>query len=170
MLRIQTILHPTDFSKTADQALEVAHALARDHNAKLALIAVVLPPPPPEAHYPDLAIATAPIPTDVLEQTRPLIASVASKITDLPVETQVLLGTPGAAIVTAAQDWKADLIVMGTHGRTGISRLLLGSVAEHVLRHAKCPVLTIKPGTSCHLSHEEETALVANRPTVLTTP
>jgi nucleotide-binding universal stress UspA family protein len=105
---------------------------------------------------------------DVLEQTRPLLTSVASKIVDVPVETQVLLGTPGAAIVTAARDSNADLIVMGTHGRTGISRLLLGSVAEYVLRHAQCPVLTIKPGTSQHLSQDEPTALAASRPGEMT--
>ena len=80
------------------------------------------------------------------EQTRQELARLAATISDLAVETQVVGGPPGPAIVQSAQGWNADLIVMGTHGRTGLSRLLMGSVAEHVIRNAACPVLTIKLG------------------------
>lgn len=66
-------------------------------------------------------------------------------------------GAPGPAIVQSAHGWNADMIVMGTHGRTGLSRLLMGSVAEHVVRHASCPVLTIKLGAAHDLSEEEPT-------------
>jgi nucleotide-binding universal stress UspA family protein len=65
---------------------------------------------------------------------------------DVPATVKVLIQgrIPGETIVAAARDAKADLIVMGTHGRTGVNRLLLGSVAEHVLRHSPCPVVTVR--------------------------
>ena len=165
MLHIHTILVPTDFSACAEQALTVARSLARDHNAKLVLAAVSPPPPPqsetflPDTEYPGL-----------IAGTRREVDSLAAKIVELPVEARVMAGAPGPSIVAMAEDCRADLIVMGTHGRTGITRFLMGSVAEHVLRHAKCPVLTIKTGAGQHLSRDEETALAASRPTSLTTP
>ncbi|MEZ4502797.1 MAG: universal stress protein [Dehalococcoidia bacterium] len=61
------------------------------------------------------------------------------------VRTQILEGHPGSAIVDAARDLGADVIVMATHGRAGLGRALLGSVADHVVRHASCPVLLVRP-------------------------
>lgn len=159
MLRIQTILVPTDFSEIAEKALHVARALARDHRAKLVLMSAPLPPPPAaEVYVPvgDFAGLT--------EEARRQLTSLAKTVTELPVETRVLVGSPGSAIVELANDCQADLIVMGTHGRSGLSRVLLGSVAEYVLRHAPCPVLTIKPAAAEHLSHEEETSLATSAP------
>jgi nucleotide-binding universal stress UspA family protein len=115
-------------------------------------------PPPPSAEvyvpFEDYGGLTA-------EAQRQLTA-VANGIADLPIETRVLVGSPGPAIVETAKAVQADLIVMGTHGRSGLMRVLMGSVAEYVLRHALCPVLTIKPTTREHLSHVEETDLVAS--------
>lgn len=145
MLQIQTILVPTDFSAGSDYALKVARSLAQDHGARLVLIAVPPPPPPmtdeylPSTEYPGM-IAT----------TKRELEALGAKITDRPVVTHVIAGAPGPSIIEAAKEYQADLIVMGTHGRTGLARLLMGSVAEHVLRHAECPVLTIKPGTAQH--------------------
>lgn len=142
--------------------------LARDHHAKLVLVTVVVPPQPTMAYLSEVpSVAEAEI-VEGRDQARRHLMPVASRIVDLPVETKVLSGSPGACIVAAAQDGNADLIVMGTHGRTGVSRLLMGSVAEYVLRHAQCPVLTIKPGTSHHLGHDEATALTASRPVGMT--
>ena len=146
MLRIQTILVPTDFSEVSAPVLQVAQALARDHQAKLVLMAAP-PPPPPSAEvyvpFSDYAGLTA-------EAQRQLDA-LTQEISGLPVETKVQVGEPGPTIVETARTCHADLIMMGTHGRTGLTRLLMGSVAEYVLRYAPCPVLTIKPATVEHL-------------------
>lgn len=142
MFLLKKILHPTDFSETADQALGIARALARDSGARLVLLAVAPPPPPAPEPY---------LPADELEGlvagTRRELTQLAAKVTDVPVDTIVESGDPASVIVQAARDTGADLIVMGTHGRTGLGRLLLGSVAELVVRRATCPVLTIKPST-----------------------
>lgn len=142
MLSIRTILVPTDFSASAEHALHVAHSLARDHGAKLVLITSPLPPPTP---LPNIVYDPGVESVGNTAHVKQELARLAATITDLPVETQVIGGPPGPGIVQSAQGWNADLIVMGTHGRTGLARLLMGSVAEHVVRHATCPVLTIKP-------------------------
>lgn len=156
MLHIKTILVPTDFSESAAQALQVAASLARDHRSKLVLM--TSPPPQP---LPPISDAYIPEFGDVrlIEESKRQLKSLADSLPEFSVETQLLVGAPGPSIVAAAQQCQADLIVMGTHGRTGISRLIMGSVAEYVHRHAPCPVLTIKPGTADHLGCEEKTSL-----------
>jgi universal stress protein A len=151
MLQIETILVPTDFSPSAEHALHVAHSLARDHRAKLVLITAPSPPPTP---LPNIVYDPGVESVGHMEQARHELSRLAETITDLTVETQVVGGPPGPAIVQSAKGWNADLIVMGTHGRTGLSRLLMGSVAEHVVRHAACAVLTIKSGTGHDLGQE----------------
>lgn len=150
MLRLQRILVPIDFSEDSQRALHVAQSLARDHGAVLLIAAAAPPPPPvtesilPASEYPGLVAAI-----------RRDLDGVAATVKDLPVETHVTGGEPGPAIVAIANNCDADLIVMGTHGRSGINRILMGSVAEYVLRHARCPVLTMKPGTEQHLQQNE---------------
>jgi nucleotide-binding universal stress UspA family protein len=145
MLTIRTILCPTDFSEPSRPAFDLACALARDYGAEL-VVAHVTPPP--------LAIGSgdvlmAPPLSDTtelrsqLEQIRPADPRVTVRhrlIADHP----MAMGSEAEGILAAAAEEKADLIVMGTHGRGGLSRLLMGSVAEHVLRKAPCPVLTVK--------------------------
>lgn len=156
MLHLRKILVPVDFSEDAQRALQVARSLARDHGATLVLAAAAPPPPPvtesllPASEYPGLVAAK-----------RRELESVAATVTDLPIETHVLGGEPGPAIVAIANDCDVDLIVMGTHGRSGLRRMLMGSVAEYVLRHAGCPVLTMKPGTEQHLEQNESSSLTA---------
>jgi nucleotide-binding universal stress UspA family protein len=123
----------------AQQALELAHSLARDHGAKLVL-ATILPPP---QSYPDL-------PGEkeygaLLQAAQHDLDALAKTIVDVPVKTSVRSGEAGPVLLAAADEHQADLIVMGTHGRRGVTRLLLGSVAEHLMRHARCPVLTVRP-------------------------
>ena len=161
MLKIQTILVPTDFSDTAELALRTALSLGHDHHAKLLLVAAPPPPPPVSEVY-------VPLHGDdgVTEAMKRQLSELARSITSLPVETKLMIGSPGPAIVAVADECQADLIVMGTHGRSGLSRLLMGSVAEYVLRHAPCPVLTIKPATAEHLRNELETSLTVPEPAV----
>lgn len=162
MLHIRTILVPIDFSDAADQALSVAKSMARDHRARLVLLTV--PPPQPQAPISEMYVPEF---DDVrlIENSRRQLNSLADSIVDIPVEKRLIVGSPGNSIVDVAKECHADLIVMGTHGRSGLSRLILGSVAEHVLRHAPCPVLTIKPGTEERLGHQDETSLAMSEST-----
>lgn len=143
MRPIQTILHPTDFSARAQQAFELACALARDHNARLIVMhvlerpsvvtsGVMMAPPPPPAPAEERAIV------------KQKLESYQAADANIRVEHRFEEGDPVAGILFVAKEEKCDLIVLGTHGRTGLSRLLMGSVAEKVLRQAPCPVLVLK--------------------------
>jgi universal stress protein A len=109
--------------------------LARDYGAKLVILGVVEPMPPVSEIYVPVGEMAGQV-----EEMRRQVAKVASAIGDVPVEQHALQGIPGQAIVAVAEECQADLIVMGTHGRRGLSRLVMGSVAEHVMRHAQCLV------------------------------
>ena len=143
MRPIRTILHPTDFSERSANAFEVACTLARDSGARLIVLHVL---ERPVIAYTGVAMAPpAPGPSEderiallkQLHQVQPPTPAVA-------VEHRLEQGDPATGILQIAQEVGCDLIVMGTHGRTGLGRLLLGSVAEKVLRKAPCPVLTVK--------------------------
>jgi len=145
MLPIRTILHPTDFSEPSDYALRLAVALARDHGARLVLLHVAAPPP---AFYSEAILI--PAPPDPHEEERQRLDRLAVP-GEVPTERRVVEGSPAEEVLRSAEDLGVDLIVMGTHGRTGLARLLMGSVAELVVRKAACPVLTVKtpfPATS----------------------
>jgi nucleotide-binding universal stress UspA family protein len=139
MLPLRKILHPTDFSEPSAAAFEIALALARDYGAELLALHVS---PPPRVFAPDgIAIPTpAEDPQDVrarLDRLRPSDPRVKF-------ESRVLDGDPAEQILKTAKADAVGLIVMGTHGTTGLLRLLMGSVAENVLRQAPCPVLTVR--------------------------
>jgi universal stress protein A len=153
MLRIRTILHPTDFSDAAFESLQLAHSLARDHGATLVILGVA----PPIMPTPEAYVAVDEM-NELIEKERRKVAKIADTITDVPVQTHARHGAPGPVIVQISDQIQADLIVMGTVGRTGIARLLMGSVAEYVIRHAHCPVLTVKPGLKERVPREEESA------------
>ena len=138
MLPMKTILHPTDFSQHSQNSFALAWSLARDHGARLILLQVN----PPPLTYDEAMARREPGGYEdhlwrMLEAMRPLDPGVR-------LEPRLEDGDVPAQIVEVAQETGADLIVMGTHGRTGLGRLLLGSVAEQVLRSAPCPVLTLK--------------------------
>jgi nucleotide-binding universal stress UspA family protein len=141
MFPIQTILHPTDFSDNAANAFQLACMLARDYAAHLIVLHA--------AHRPmDVLGGTQGIPpfpeeyghAELEERLRRLQSPYAS----VRIERRLLTGDPAREILRVSQDIPCDLIVMGTHGRTGLSRLLMGSVAEQVVRKASCPVITVK--------------------------
>jgi len=140
MLQLRSIVHPTDFSANSQAAWEMACALARDHGARLLLIHVEAP----LASFAELgAVAPLPIPMDRVGLERKL-AEIRPTDSNLPVTRVLLEGNEALEINKFAAENHADLIVMGTHGRTGLGRLLTGSVAETVLRKASCPVLTVR--------------------------
>lgn len=141
------IVVPTDFSDHANQALAYAEALASELGASLHLVHVIdMPTLPtiwsPEVYVPDLPGIQAAAFTDA--QRRMEIHSAALRGHGIAVKTDVILGHVARAVTEYASDVGADLVVMSTHGRTGLAHLAMGSVAEHVVRLAPCPVLTIR--------------------------
>jgi nucleotide-binding universal stress UspA family protein len=140
MLPIKTILHPTDFSEPSGHAFRLACALARDYGARLVVAhAFTLP----MYGSPEMG-PLIPDPQVVEDELRARLEGVRPSDTAIAVEHRLCIGDAAGEIVALAREVKADLIVMGTHGRSGVGRLLLGSVAEAVLRRAPCPVLTLK--------------------------
>ena len=138
MLMFRRILHPTDYSDLSRPAFEMACSLARDFGAELVICHVS---PPPVAAVANGIVVD--IPTGEAEQMRARLEKVKPDDA-LSVTHQLLRGDPASEIVRFAAEAGIDLIVLGTHGRGGLSRFLMGSVAEHVLRRAKCPVVTVK--------------------------
>jgi nucleotide-binding universal stress UspA family protein len=140
MLPINNILFPTDFSERAMYAFHLAAALARDHRAALTVLHVREMPPLPFAEFGTVPPVEVPTRAQLLER----LAQYEPADEGISVEFVVADGEPGEEIVRVATERKCDLLVMGTHGRTGLGRLLMGSVAERVMRRAPCPVLTLK--------------------------
>lgn len=145
-LTIRTILVPTDFSEGAARALGWARALARAFGAEIILL-----------HVADLTVAWMPVgglgavpapvsPDFVDEFTKTAQAALDGTAAGAPEVTgrQLRHGHPREVIPEVAEELHADVIVMGTHGRRGFSHLFIGSVAEHVVRHAPVPVLTVR--------------------------
>ncbi len=142
MSTFQHILVATDFGEVSAHALDRALDLARDLDARVTIVHVA---PMPPYYYAAYAEGLA-WPTDELEGAarRALDETLASaKRRWEKVESLLLLGVPRTQIVEAVTSQKADLVVMGTHGRRGVVRALLGSVAENVVRTSPVPVLTI---------------------------
>lgn len=137
------ILCPIDGSRASVQALNVAAELAREQQASLTICNVVDPSRAAAMAFGQPTMTTACY--DALEdESKALLSDTASRCTAVPAKTALLNGPTIAAIVEYAGANACDLIVMGSHGRSGIQRALLGSVAEGVLRHAEVPVMVIR--------------------------
>jgi universal stress protein A len=138
------ILLPTDFSDHADEALRYALALAQTHAASLCLVHAydILPYTLPEGMpmVDDVQMGQL---REALEKQLQTAAERARAGGATQVTTQLVTGSASTEIVRVAAELQADLIVMGTHGRTGLTHLLIGSVTEKVVRKAPCPVLTV---------------------------
>ena len=140
MINLKRILVPTDFSTTSEAALSYGIALTRAFNAKLVLLNVPAHPgSAAEAEYPIGIYET--MQNAASQRLGDLLSR--EEITELKPEYVMLIGHPADEIVKFAESHAIDLIVMGTHGREGVARVLIGSVAETVVRRATCPVLTI---------------------------
>jgi nucleotide-binding universal stress UspA family protein len=143
MMQIQTILHPTDFSAASRPAFGLACALARDYGAHLILLHVA---PAPVVMGGEMGVVPV-APVDDREALWEQLTALTPTDAAVRVEHRLRVGGAAEQIVAVATDEACDLIVIGTHGRTGLRRLLMGSVAEAVLRQASCPVLTVKTPT-----------------------
>jgi universal stress protein A len=146
--RLRRILLPTDFSGCANYAFPYAAAIARATQAKIVCVHVV-EQVVPAVGYTGLA---DPMPiADMSEQLEDSAERELPRLTDceelsgLEVEEVIVHGDAAAEIVRVAGEQEADLIVISSHGRTGLGRMIFGSTAEAVVRHATCPVLVVKP-------------------------
>lgn len=149
MIKIRKILHPTDFSASAEQAMRIATNLARAYNAQLHLLHAVVFYNPAD-YFQDLDSIYNHLKNAAAKQMQSYIE--AAGAADLQIEqVNVPAISAGSMITGYVNEYEIDLIVMGTHGRSGISHLLMGSIAEEVVQAALCPVLTVKassPATS----------------------
>ena len=148
MIEMKRILMPTDLSEYAAHALDYAGEFASVYGASLHLLHVM------ESHW--LAAPGTGMPAVISddhprhrEHAEARLNGLKNRITGIDVRATVEAGVPHVAIVRYAKHLNIDLIVLATHGRTGISHALIGSVAEKVVQMAPCPVLTIK-----HPEHE----------------
>lgn len=146
-MTISRILVPTDFSADADAALKYACDLARTFRASVQAINVVENPLAvgawsPDAYTAEIAGLQIGLVRDAQARLEKTVAALAD--TGLETVTEVRTGHAANEIVKAAREAGVDLIVMGTTGRTGVAHLIMGSVAERVVRHALCPVLTLR--------------------------
>ena len=142
-VKIERILCPTDLSEFSDRALRRAFALARWFDARLTALHVI-PGTSWAAGADYFALSADLIRAQRADAERELSRSLEPLLAEgVPIETRIREGDPARAIRAEAEALAADLLVMGTHGRSGFERLFLGSVAEKLLRTAPCPVLTV---------------------------
>ncbi len=146
MIDLRRILVPIDFSKHSHKALTYAASFAEKFAAEIHLLHVLQDL---AVFYPDPISASTPAlpPADQLTTaTRTALDRLIqeNKLQDLHVKTEARQGTPYQEIAEYAREHEIDLIIMGTHGRTGLVHLLLGSITEKVIRWAPCPVLTVR--------------------------
>ena len=144
-MEIRQILAPTDCSDLSTHAIEYAYELAQKFGAKLLLLYVVEQPAFPIEGYVPRRVGV-PLIEDLQHQADLELEGILSAAQGITVEIarHVATGTPYRKIVEIAEAENVDLIVMATQGRTGLSHLVMGSVAERVVRTASCPVLTIR--------------------------
>jgi universal stress protein A len=138
MPQFKKILCPVDFDQNSLLALGVASELAQERKATLYLLHVVAMPPGPE-----VALSFGKM--EAMARTKLERLAQGKLGRKIRYEVYVRMGDPRSEILLVAKQQGADLIVMATHGRKGLRHLVLGSVAEAVVREAPCPVLTIRP-------------------------
>ena len=140
----KTILCPTDFSQSADHALEYGLQLARNTGGTILMIHVI--------HVPAGDLLGDEVYTLNFEEAQRRVIerlkeAQAKQLLGYPkCETLVAIGDPAEEILALAASRQADLIITGTHGRSGLSHLVMGSVAEKIIRHSPCPVLVVRAG------------------------
>ena len=151
---VKKILVPTDFSDSSQEAVDYAVSLAQPFKAQVFFLHVMEPP----AYGLDFTLTHPGVPVEVKQKLTETIKRSVEKTKKLGInaEGHFVVGVPYAEIINAAKKHKADLIVMGTHGRTGLTHFWLGSTAERVIQNAHCPVLTVKTATKQPLLQEKE--------------
>jgi len=142
MTNVTKLLVPVDFSDFSERALAVAADLAQKFGATLHLVHVY----PAAAYVAPPLIAGPVVVGQFRDESQRVFDSFVARVKGelkVPIESSLMEGVPHVEILRCASDVKADMIVLGTHGRTGLDHLLLGSVAERVVRGSSVPVLTV---------------------------
>ena len=147
MIEVKRIVCPTDFSPTSSRAVDYAAAMADSFGARLLLLHVI-----PEMTYPlrsfGMSSSFPHLKEELHERARDALKErsndVLKKMPNVKVRHDLRDGEAHEAVLACAKDENADMIVMGTHGHTGITHALLGSTAEKVVRTSACPVLTVR--------------------------
>ena len=137
-MKCQHILVPIDFSQDSEHAVDTAVGLARQFQARITLLHAI--------HIPEAAeVNLAAYMDKIRSEADQSMASRLKRVQDAGITADGLsvVGAPSQTIVDTARDKQADLIVMGTHGRTGLRHMLIGSVAERVVRLTPCPVMVV---------------------------
>jgi nucleotide-binding universal stress UspA family protein len=161
---VRKILYATDFSEQAQLALHLASWLAREYKAHLTMLHVV---PPPAVSYGDEVITAVSL-ENAKHSAAKQLALLQPTVPSVHFDHQIQEGEPAEKILDVARWNECDLIVMGTHGRSGLGRLLLGSVAEQVVRRASCSVLTVKAPLPQTAAAPEAAAVAAARCEIVT--
>jgi nucleotide-binding universal stress UspA family protein len=145
-MQVETILVPVDFSPHAEHALDMTIGLAAKLGTRTIHLIHVHHPPPMPAPLPGSGPSHQEVEERVLEDAASALEALSKRVesASIGVERAVYVGSPAEIICAQAAARGADLVVMGTRGRTGLSQVLLGSVAERTLAHAPCPVLTVR--------------------------
>ncbi len=143
MIDIKKMLCPVDYSVCSQEAFKYAAHIARTESAKLYLVHVI-----------DIRSFghESPLDSDVPKPSEDairrikedLVTKAADEVEGVEIESVVVVGVPVELILSVAKEKEVDMIVMGTHGRTGVPHIIIGSVAENVVRKAPCPVLTVR--------------------------
>jgi nucleotide-binding universal stress UspA family protein len=167
MLNIRSILVAADFSARSEDAFRAACALARDYRARLIVLHVAIPPPLVTPGELQKALQR---PDGYRAELEGRLRQVYAADSPAGVEYWVQDGDPAVEILGVAREAHCDLIVMGTHGRTGLGRLLMGSVAEKVVRQAACSVLTVKAPLSSALANVAALPEQAKEPSRVSSP
>jgi len=146
MTRFRRILHPTDFSPASSAALARATDLAKANRAELLLLHVMTPyaPVADEGYMPPRLWEEMEASTRAYASKKLDALAAKARKAGARVKTLLLEGVPHERIARAAKAQRADLVVMGTHGRTGLAHFFVGSVAERVVSIAPCPVMTVR--------------------------
>ena len=146
MVKMKTILHPTDFSDSSTYALGYAIALAKEFEAKLCILHVVEDVSTALYFEPYQTPSPMQIMTDIENHARKALEQVLPPEVQGTITTEYAIrrGAPFLEIIRCAKEIGADVIVCGTHGRTGLKHLIFGSVAENVVRKSSCPVLSVR--------------------------
>lgn len=163
---IRRILVPTDFSDRSDAALAYAIDLAKRLGSSIHVLHVI-DDASFTAVYPDaISVELAGVRAQLTDEAKRRLDALADRCTarGVPATSEVIVGRPARAISETAAARGSDLIVMATHGRSGLAHLMLGSVAERVLRTAPCAVLTVRAGAAAETPQETQDRVAAGTP------
>jgi nucleotide-binding universal stress UspA family protein len=155
MINLKTILVPTDFSECSDEAVRYGLELGRRFGARVHLLHVVQDPVTQPWAAEGFSVPLFDVVDEWQKQAEQRLRAAIAEEDRTRVTVSSVVATPYAEILDYAARNQVDLIVMGTHGRGGVSHMLLGSIAERVIRRAPCPVLTVRKPQHGFVEREE---------------